>query len=646
MKNHSFLFMTALSGLIVITTNCAQIVGIEEGLPRIETNCASVADCEVLASECHLAQACTDGKCIFENVVRGTSLSQQMQGDCTKEVCDGDGATELVVAVDDIHDDENACTADSCDNAMPVHTPIAEYVCYSGPAGTMDVGVCKAGIQKCDASGNATGACEGEVIPQPELCDLGKLDENCDGSANETGTEGGSCTCGDGVISTGIGEECDDAGVIGGSCTPICTSTWAVGISVGAYHGCAWLNTGAVKCWGANAAGQLGLGNNTIVGDGPGELGSNLMVSNLGTNKSVTSLAFGINFGCAHFMDGTTRCWGRNDRGQLCEGNALTRGDGPNEMGDNIPNLDVGPGVTVVSMAGGRVHFCALLSDGNVKCWGGAGAGQTGLGTTLDRGKLPNENGANLPAVNLGTGKKAKWLAAGQFHTCVILDDDKLKCWGENADGQLGLGDVLPRGKVAADMGDNLPAVNLGTGAIPKAVTAGEAHTCVLLIDGRVKCWGGNTVGQLGLGDKVPRGASVMDMGDNLPMVDLGTNAIATAIHTFGNHTCALLSDGTLKCWGPNNSGQLGQGDTVHRGDDPLEMGDSLKPVNLGTGRKVLAFDVGEAFTCVLLDDQSIKCFGFNDSGRLGVGDTLTRGDGPNEMGDNLPTVKLFSDLW
>ena len=115
-----------------------------------------------------------------------------------------------------------------------------------------------------------------------------------------------------------------------------------------------------------------------------------------------------------------------------------------------------------------------------------------------------------------------------------------MKCWGYNGDGELGLGDTTSRGDGwPGEMGDNLPAVDLGTGRTATAIAAGGNHTCALLDDATVKCWGFNGYGQLGLGDTVARGDEVGAMGDSLPAVDLGTGRTAVAIAAGSNHTCA-----------------------------------------------------------------------------------------------------------
>jgi alpha-tubulin suppressor-like RCC1 family protein len=104
-----------------------------------------------------------------------------------------------------------------------------------------------------------------------------------------------------------------------------------------------------------------------------------------------------------------------------------------------------------------------------------------------------------------------------------------------------------------------------------------------------------------------------------------------------------LLDDHSLKCWGSNNNGQLGLGDTKNRGDEPNEMGDDLPAIDLGQGRSAVQVACGFQFTCALLDNGEVKCWGFNHEGELGLGDTKNRGDRRLQMGDNLPPVELGS---
>jgi len=126
--------------------------------------------------------------------------------------------------------------------------------------------------------------------------------------------------------------------------------------------------------------------------------------------------------------------------------------------------------------------------------------------------------------------------------------------------------------------------------------------------------------------------------------VPLGAGRTAVAVSAGATHTCAVLDNITVKCWGSGASGRLGTSDTMSRGDQPDELGDTLAAIDLGAGRTARAVVAGVAHTCVVLDTWALKCFGLGSSGRLGSGSTSTLGDGPNEMGDNLTPVHLGTD--
>jgi alpha-tubulin suppressor-like RCC1 family protein len=259
--------------------------------------------------------------------------------------------------------------------------------------------------------------------------------------------------------------------------------------------------------------------------------------------------------------------------------------------------------------------------------------------------------GDNLPAVELGSGHSARSLVVGDSHVCALLDDLQVTCWGANWAAQLGLEDNIPRGDGLRPLGPVTEVVRLGTGVRPVSLASGGNHTCALLPGGLVKCWGANGSGQLGIGDPGGSWGDVPgEMGDHLPVLNLGTGHHATALAVGGSHTCALLDDGTVKCWGLNDAGQLGQNSTTNLGGRPEQMGDALPVVSLGTGRTALAIAAGNQHTCAVLDDHKLKCWGLNDDGQLGLdARNDNRGDGlaadgmtpAAEMGDNLPYVDI-----
>ncbi len=405
---------------------------------------------------------------------------------------------------------------------------------------------------------------------------------------------------------------------------------------------CAILNDGSVKCWGRNHFGQLGLGDLEDRGDEAHEMGSQLAALDLGSGRSAKAISLGISFACAILDNDLVKCWGDGTGGKLGQENAFVLGDEANEMGDLLEAVDLGSGRTVKSLSAGALHTCVVLDDFSVKCWGYNTYGQLGYGDINTRGGNPGTMGNFLEPVDLGSGRTAKMVSSGANHSCAVLDNDSVKCWGLNTSGALGLGDTAHRGTDPNQMGDDLPAVGLGVGRTAKAVAAGGAHTCALLDNGRVKCWGANGQGQLGQGSaELVVGDEGGEMGDSLPYVQLGQSRTVQAISAKHYHTCALLDDNTTKCWGVNSQGMLGQGDTEDRGLDSDQMGNQLAAVKLGSGKHAKEISTGYYQSCAILSDRHLKCWGRNQYGELGFGDIRDRADQPNEMGDRLRSVEL-----
>lgn len=411
-------------------------------------------------------------------------------------------------------------------------------------------------------------------------------------------------------------------------------------LAPGTYHTCAITPSGAVRCWGWNNVGELGLGDTTQRGHLPGQTVAGFPAVPLGSGRTARAVAVGWHHSCAILDDETLKCWGSSVYGQCGQGQPTLYGDAPGEMGDALAVVDLGTGRRARQVVAGENHTCALLDSGDVKCWGEGTNGKLGLGGTQNRGAAPGEMGDALRRVDLGTGRSARALAAGRSHACALLDSGQVKCWGRNL-GQLGVGDVADRGDEPGEMGDALPAVDLGTGRTATAIAAGDGHSCALLDNGRLKCWGMNYDGELGLGDATYRGDNPGELGDNLPVVDLGTGRTAKRVAAGGSHTCALLDNDLLKCWGSSISGEIGRGSQDSYGNKPGQMGEALMPIDLGTGRTVHAVASGYGHLCARLDSGAIKCWGGNRTGQLGIGDERARGDNPGEMGDRLPEVVL-----
>jgi alpha-tubulin suppressor-like RCC1 family protein len=414
-----------------------------------------------------------------------------------------------------------------------------------------------------------------------------------------------------------------------------------VQLSGGHTLACARFVDGRVKCWGGGSgySAALGLGDANGRGDGPGEMGDALPFVDLGTGRTAKFITAGVYTACAILDDDTLKCWGRNEYGQLGQGDTTVRGGAANQMGDNLLAVSLGAGVKAVTTK--YFHVCAILADDSVRCWGLNQVGQLGYGDTTNRGSAANQMGANLLPVALGTGRKARAIAAGYLHTCAILDDQTVKCWGNNSAGQLGYGDTTVRGNTANQMGDSLLAVDLGTGRKAVAISAGESSTCALLDNATVKCWGQGSSGQLGYGDTNARGDGANEMGDNLLAVDVGTGRTVKELTVGWVEACVRLDDDTMKCWGTAVYGELGYGDTTTRGSAANQMGDNLPVVNVGTGLKVKSLSGGILLQGAILSDRTAKLWGYNAFGALGQGDTTQRGSAANQMGDNLLPILL-----
>lgn len=414
--------------------------------------------------------------------------------------------------------------------------------------------------------------------------------------------------------------------------------------AVGGSHSCIVL-AGAVKCWGYNYYGQLGLGDTMNRGDKPHDMGIALSVVDLG-GRAAVSIAAGESHTCAILDDGSVACWGENMSGQLGRGDAVTSwGGSPGQMGASLGRVNLGAGVIAKALSLGTNHSCALLSDDTVKCWGDNSHGQLGIGSTSSRGKFLTDMGDALERVSLGSGRHAKALATGGLHTCAILDNDTLKCWGDNRHGQLGLGDTIDRGTSPLNVGDGLPPVSLGL-AVTKVleVAASSYGTCARLQMGggtQLKCWGDNALGQLGAGDTNDRGNTPGSTGDGLAPVNLGAGVSPVQIAMGWDHTCALLDTGEAKCWGSNGVGQLGLGDTIDRGSLPNQMGDSLPRLSFGGAAQVTQIGIGISHSCARFDDGKVKCWGYNAAGQLGLESFSDVGDEPGETASTFATADL-----
>lgn len=296
-----------------------------------------------------------------------------------------------------------------------------------------------------------------------------------------------------------------------------------VRLTAGGSHACGTTTTLTTYCWGANSHGQLGTG--TIGGSQPGPTA---VVGALDLIR--------VSAGARHTCGSTTfpvqvYCWGDNAFGQL--------GDGHQNETETAPVLVAG-GLEFVVVAAGTDHTCAIVGDGSVHCWGRNDHGQLGDGTTVDRA---------LPGQVASGGVQFSVLAAGDGYTCALTSGGEGYCWGRNEAGQLGDGTTTERTTPTLVVTPGIPA---GQPALA-GISAGSGFTCGLFIDQTVRCWGLNADGQLGTG--AAGGGSLAPT----PIAG-GLNPLGTFVGA--RHAC-VIEQGVAYCWGVNESGALGRGTTI-----------------------------------------------------------------------------------
>ncbi|MEE2758248.1 MAG: DUF4215 domain-containing protein [Myxococcota bacterium] len=551
--------------------------------------CPNGATC-VESMDC-LSFACIDGSCRPRSCDDGIANGPETDVDCGGDECDG--CRDGLLCQMDADCGSNQCRANVCTS-------------------------CDDGIQNAGETGVDCGG------PDCSPCDA---DGAClvDSDCNSRICQAGFCrleSCNDGIKN---GEEGD---VDCGGTTPI------RGLGLGAEHSCVVFANGRVKCVGSNARGKLGLGDDVMRGDDPLFMGQALPSVALAENTSIMDVGAGWNHSCALTSTGRIACWGGNTFGQLGLGDNRDRGALAEDIIQPFSFVDLNER-HVVQLAVGGNHNCVLFDDGQVSCWGANSRGQLGLGDQENRGDSMDETGPNLRTVSLGLGVTAIAISAGAEHSCAHLDDNTVKCWGRGDSGQLGLGTDDDRGDNPNEMGDNLPVVRHSLASEIVLLGTGAAHTCILNDEGMAMCWGLNTSGQLGIDHSRNIGDDPIELGPALDPVLIDEPMDSLALGSA--HTCALLRRGRIQCWGANFDGQLGLGqDLSHVGRAVDDMSNLSRVVNLGQGTKVIDIAVGDNHTCALISDRTLRCFGHNQFGQLGLGDQANRGRAEDEMGLGL----------
>ena len=339
-------------------------------------------------------------------------------------------------------------------------------------------------------------------------------------------------------------------------------------------HSCLLVNVASgsnnIKCWGnAGATGILGDGSST------GSTSTPVEVSGITTAVQVSG---GLNHNCAVLSDDTIKCWGEGANGKLGNGGTSNQTTPVTVSGIN----------DAWQVSTGGEHSCAVLDNGfsgTVKCWGDASSGQLGNGTSTGSYSTPQ----------LVTGiSTAVHVEAGYDFSCALLADRTIECWGNGGNGKLGYGSTTSQ---------NTPVTVSGvTGSVQ--LTLGYTHACALIYDGTIKCWGNGTTARMGDG--------FSNTTNSTPVPVTGISNAVQVIAGY-SHTCALLDDATVKCWGVNVAGELGTGASGATQDSPVVASEFTTVSNISLGGNT---------TCAILSDGTAKCVGEGTLGELG--DTTT----------------------
>ena len=307
----------------------------------------------------------------------------------------------------------------------------------------------------------------------------------------------------------------------------------AIQVSAGGYFTCAVLSTGHIDCWGENEQGQLGDGTTT---------GSHTPVEVHGIGNATKVVAADEHNTCALLASGHIECWGNNEWGQLGNEHA---GERPHETPVEVANMS-----NATDVAASATDTCAVLSTGQVDCWGNNEEGQVGNGEGSGGGAYGEPTWWDVPVEVLKISDGTQVGVGLRSFACALHSSGGVGCWGNNEEGQLGAGKNLVR--------EDEPVAVQGISTATQLST-GRAHACALLGDGQIDCWGGG-----GLGNPTAHGTQYTP-------VEVQGISNATQVSAGADDTCALLSSHQIDCWGANGSGQLGNGTTT-KSETPVEV--------------------------------------------------------------------------
>lgn len=352
-------------------------------------------------------------------------------------------------------------------------------------------------------------------------------------------------------------------------------------ITAGADHACGLTPQHAAWCWGSNADGELG--NPAVTEPCAGGDACSAKPVKVATSVPFASISAGHGFTCALSTSGVPYCWGSNSYGQLGIG-SQTSSSRPAKVGIE--------GVAFQSISAGDTHACAVTTGGVAYCWGSNAGGKLGTGGT--------GGGHTVPVAV--TGHLFRSISAGYFHTCAMTREGAVYCWGRNEQGEVG---NAPRAQ------SSLPARVPGAAFRLVHSAAQFDYTCGVDANGALLCWGADCFAQLGADSLLEQCGTPPMPCSTKPAAVHATGPFRTVSDEF-SHTCALSADGAASCWGDNNAGQLGNGNSGDR---------SAVPVPVAGAQVFRALAVGKEFTCAITEQGAPLCWGLNSKGQLGSGD-------------------------
>lgn len=363
----------------------------------------------------------------------------------------------------------------------------------------------------------------------------------------------------------------------------------AVSIGTAGEGYCAVLSSGAVDCWGYNGRGELGDGSTTSSDTPVPVSGLTDAVSVVGVRPNHT--AVGSYDYCALLSSGEVDCWGQNTQGQLGDGTS----SGPDACSTPCSTrpVTVSGITTAVSLAtDGGDSFCAVLASGAATCWGANEDGELGIGTNVGPNTCNMTACSTTPVTVEGVGGSGTLSGVSSLDSaldgyCGLLSSGELDCWGANDDGDLGNGTTTST---------YYPVTVSGVGGsgslsgVTNVTASGHYNYCALLSSGGVDCWGEGANGFLGDGSTT---------SSNIPVAVSGLST-ATSIATDADSYCAIVSGGAVQCWGENNVDELGNGSSASFSDAPVTV--------LGVSGATSLAGSGNAYCAVIT--SGVACWG------------------------------------